>query len=313
MTITEVLSVLAGWAGEPWFTIGATPISLARLVGVVVILAASWWVASLLERALRRIAQRGTAVNLSESGVYALTRVVRYLVLILGTLFGLRHLGFDLATLTVIGGAIGIGVGFGLQSLAANFISGVVILLERTLKVGDFVDLQSGVVGTVTEISMRYTRVTTNDNVDVIVPNSEFVNGRVINWTLDERVRRIRVPFGVAYGSDKALVREAGLAAAATVPGVVIDEHRRPDVWLVGFGDSSLDFEIVVWVGQELMTRPGRAQAQFYWALETELARRGIEIPFPQRDLHLRSGAVTLALDRPGEGPGGGTLRFARG
>ena len=174
-----------------------------------------------------------------DSTVYAFTRLVRYLVWIVGTLIGLNYLGFDLTSLAFLGGAIGVGIGFGLQNIFSNFISGIIILVEKTLKIGDFVDLQSGVRGTVTEIAMRYTRITTNDSVDVLVPNSEFINGRVTNWTFNERSRRIRVPFGVAYGSDKDAVREAGLAAAKTVKGLLIDERHPADVRLVNFGDST--------------------------------------------------------------------------
>ena len=154
------------------------------------------------------------------------------------------------------------------------------------------------IVGRVTEISMRYTRVTTNDSVDIIVPNSEFINGRVTNWTFDEAVRRIHINFGVAYGSDKEQVREAGIAASLTVEGTVNSDDRKPDVWLVKFGDSSLEFELVVWVDKKLMTSPGSTNARYMWAIATELDKRGIEIPFPQRDLHVRSGQLKVLLQK---------------
>jgi len=174
-----------------------------------------------------------------------------------------------------------------------------VILFERSVKVGDFVDLQSGVMGRVSEISMRYTRITTNDSVDIFVPNSELTSGRVINWSYGHNFRRIHVPFGVAYGSDKQQVREAGQAAAKSVEGTIFGTGRDPEVWLVGFGDSSLDFELVVWVSRSLLVSPSRTQAKYLWALETELAKRGLEIPFPQRDLHLRSGSLKIEGTTP--------------
>lgn len=283
------------WLSTPWMTLGETDITLARVGGLVFILLFVWWFASALERGLRRVAMHGRSAETS-STVYAFTRLTRYLVWIIGTLIGLNFLGFNLASLAFLGGAIGVGIGFGLQNIFSNFISGIIILVEKTLKIGDFVDLQSGVRGTVTEIGMRYTRVTTNDSVDVLVPNSEFINGRVTNWTFNERSRRIRVPFGVAYGSDKNAVREAGLAAIANVKGVLCDDVHGADVRLVSFGESSLDFELVAWVGPEAITRPGGTNARVLWALEEELTRRGIEIPFPQRDLHIRSG---LSFDPP--------------
>lgn len=282
----------------PWVTLGKTQITLASVTGLVFILLFVWWFSAVVERTLRRVAMHGRGAQATSSTVYAYTRLVRYVVWIVGTLVGLAYLGFDMASLAFLGGAIGVGIGFGLQNIFSNFISGIIILVEKTLKIGDFVDLQSGIRGTVVEIAMRYTRITTNDSVDVLVPNSEFINARVTNWTFGERNRRIRVKFGVAYGSDKNLVREAGLAAAERVTGLMIDERHPADVRLVNFGDSSLDFELMVWVGPDALTKPGGTHARLLWALEDELGRRGIEIPFPQRDLHIRSGRLPIDLSQ---------------
>ena len=290
------LGQLLDWSARPWFRLGNTDITLLRVVGLIVILCFFWWFASLLERSLRQMVRAGKMVKLSEPAIFALTRIVRYLVWILGSIVGLAYLGFDLASLAIVGGAMSVGIGFGLQNIFSNLVSGILILIEKTLKVGDFVDLQSGVVGKVTEIGLRYTRVTTNDNVDVIVPNSEFINGRVTNWTLDDNLRRIHVPFGVAYGSSKDAVRDAVTAAARRVSGTIDQPGRVPEVWLVNFGESSLDFELVVWVGQELALSPGRTHARYLWEIETALGVAGIEIPFPQRDLHVRSGRLTVDL-----------------
>ncbi|MGH8743213.1 MAG: mechanosensitive ion channel family protein, partial [Burkholderiales bacterium] len=281
--LSGITKEFLAFASNPWFSIGNTPISLQRLLGLLIILILVWWLSSLIERGLRHAAVRGK--TLSDSGVYTLSRIVRYTVWILGTVVGLNYIGFSLASFALIGGAIGVGVGFGLQNIFSNFISGIIILLEKTLKVGDFIDLESGVRGHVREIGVRYTRITTNDAVDVIVPNSEFVNHRVINWTFDNRYHRLHIPFGVAYGVDKGKVREAALAAARRVDGNIEDENRKPDLQLVKFGDSSLDFELVVWVGPERVARPGNTHAQYLWAIEDELRAHGIEIPFPQRDL----------------------------
>ncbi|MGZ8156295.1 MAG: mechanosensitive ion channel family protein [Burkholderiales bacterium] len=287
------------WVNTPMITIGKTPITLASVVGLVVIVIFVWWFSSVVERTLRRVALYGRHPSTS-STVYAFSRLVRYVVWIVGTLIGLSYLGFDLTSLALLGGAIGVGIGFGLQNIFSSFISGIIILVEKTLKVGDFVDLQSGVRGTVTEIAMRYTRITTNDDVDILVPNQEFINGRVMNWTFGDRTRRIRVPFGVAYGSDKNAVREAGIAAARTVRGIIEDEQHPIDVRLVAFGESSLDFQLLAWVGPDILPRPGGTRGKLLWALETELTARGIEIPFPQRDLHLRSGSLPIRMDKDG-------------
>ena len=295
---TGFAAALRDWLSSPWFTLGDTPISAGRMIGLVLIIFIVWWLASLLEKAIRHVALHGEGHEKSASVVYTWARVLRYFVWIVGTLVGLNYIGINLTSLALLGGAIGVGLGFGLQNIVSNFVSGIIILLERTLKVGDFVDLQSGVRGEVREIGLRYTRVTTNDDVDIIVPNSEFINGRVTNWTFESRLRRMRIPFGVAYGTDKEQVKRAALRAARRIEGTVLDGGREPTLWLVGFGDSSLNFELVVWVGRELIARPNSTEAAYLWAIDDELRIENIEIPFPQRDLHLRSGTLNVRLDR---------------
>lgn len=278
----------------PLINFGHVSLTPAKLLLAMLILLIAYWVARLIGRVITGLSHSGRT-NLSASGTYALTHILRYTIYVVGAVLAVQALGIDLASLALFGGAIGIGIGLGLQSIFSNFVSGIIILLEKTLKVGDFVEIQSGVTGRVTEINVRYTRVTTNDDVDIVVPNSEFINGKVTNWTLKETYRRIHVPFGVAYGSDKKKVQEAGLSAAREVKSTLTEAGREPEVWLVGFGDSSLNFELVVWVGREMAIAPSRAQAIYLWELETALRERGLEIPFPQRDLHIKSGTLTLA------------------
>ncbi|PKO47827.1 MAG: potassium transporter KefA [Betaproteobacteria bacterium HGW-Betaproteobacteria-22] len=281
-----------------WFNIGSTPINFSRVVGLLLILFIVWWIAYSVEQLIVRLTKRNQADPVSESTIYAFSRISRYLIWLIGVILGLNFIGFDIGSLMLVGGALGVGIGFGLQNIFSNLISGIIILLERTLKVGDFVDLQSGVMGRVSEINMRYTRVTTNDAVDIIVPNSEFINGRVTNWTLSEMLRRMHIPFGVAYGTDKDAVRTAALKAAATLHFTVEDSTHNTDVWLVNMGDSSLDFELIVWVGLEGVRAPAMVHAKYLWAIETELRNANIEIPFPQRDLHLRGGSLDVNLIR---------------
>lgn len=282
---------------SPWFVIAGTKISLVSLLGLLAIIVIVWYIGFVFEQTIIKIARNQGKEH--SPGWYALSRIGRYAVWIIGVVVGLGYLGFNMASFALIGGAVGVGVAFGLQSIISNFVSGIVILVEKTITVGDFVDLQSGVMGRVTEINLRYTRVTTADLIDIIVPNSEFIVGRVINWTLGESVRRLHVPFGVAYGTDKHLVKEAAVAAAESVAGTEHGPGREPDAWLVGFGDSSLNFELVVWVGPEAIIVPARTHAQYLWAIEDELRKRKIEIPFPQRDLHIRSGTLAVSQAPP--------------
>jgi small-conductance mechanosensitive channel len=209
-------------------------------------------------------------------------------------------MGFELSSLTFLGGAVGVGLGFGLQNILSNFVAGVIILFEKSLKVGDIVELQSGLSGKVAEINLRFTRITTADSIDILVPNSEFISGRVVNWTFNNSIRRLHVPFTAAYGTNKDLVREAGIAAALSVDATINDgeEMHRPDVILTRMGDNALEFELLVWIDQKRIRGPATIQARYVWALETELVKRNIELPFPQRDLHLKDGKLSVFVER---------------
>ncbi|MGE0592437.1 MAG: mechanosensitive ion channel family protein [Vicinamibacterales bacterium] len=287
-TLTDLWNAVLAGLGARLFSLGDTPVTAGGLLRVFLTV----WVAALASRALQGALGRVSAVwhAADRSTLYTLGRIVHYSVIGVGIVVGLSTIGVDFTNLAILLGALGVGIGFGLQDMVANFISGLVILFERHLRVGDFIELESGVSGEVREVRMRATRVTTRDNIDILVPNSEFVRGRVVNWTLDDAARRVHVPFGVAYGSDKAAVRAAGLEAAAAVPYTLTGvAGREPQVWLVRFGDSSLDFELIVWLTADGVSRPQAVQAAYLWALHDALGRHGIEIPFPQRDVHVRS------------------------
>ena len=257
---------------------------LAALLILLLAKLASW----LVQRGLAGYGARYAHAN--PAALYTLGRLSHYAILVLGVVLALGAAGIPISRLTLIAGGLGIGLGFGLQAIFNNFISGLILLFDRSLKVGDFVELASGVHGTVRDIKIRATRITTNDDVDILVPNSEFVSGRLINWTLQEATRRLRVPFGVAYGSSKELVKQAALEAAAAVPFTLgMEGPRAPQVWLVGFGSSTLNFELVVWLNADATRRPSSALAAYNWALETALVGHGLELSWPQRDLRLRS------------------------
>ncbi|MEP6897765.1 MAG: mechanosensitive ion channel domain-containing protein [Rhodanobacter sp.] len=257
---------------------------LGGLLLFALFLVASW----VFRYLLKRFARRNQHVN--QSTIYTVERLLHYLMLVIGLLWALDVVGIPIAKMTVFAGALGVGLGFGLQAIFNNFVSGLILLFDRSLKVGDFVELSSGIHGHVREIRIRATLISTNDDIDILVPNAEFVTGRVVNWTLREVARRQKIPFGVAYGTDKELVKKAALEAAAAVPFTLsMEGPRAPQVWLTGFGDSSLDFQLVVWLNAEATRRVGAITAAYYWALHTALEKYDIEIPFPQRDLHVKS------------------------
>jgi small-conductance mechanosensitive channel len=200
--------------------------------------------------------------------------------------------GVDLTTLNVLAGAVGIGVGFGLQNIISNFISGLIILLERPIKIGDRVEV-GNVVGDVREINARSTTVVSNDNIAIIVPNEKFISENVTNWSYNDRVVRFRIKVGVAYGCDTRLVERLLLQVAGENASVLKDPE--PVVRFVEFGDSSLNFELRVFT-RELLNREGRMRSELNFAIDDIFRKHSIEIPFPQRDLHIRSNVAQRAL-----------------
>ncbi|WP_407353878.1 mechanosensitive ion channel family protein [Luteimonas sp. R10] len=301
-----------GWAGlqplleQPLVAISGLRLTLGGLLFALLALLAAWLLSALLRRAIGRWGERHEGVN--AAALYTVSRLVHYVLLVVGFLVALDLAGIPVTKFAIFAGAIGVGLGFGLQAIFSNFISGLILLFDRSLKVGDFVQLDDNLRGTVRAINIRATLITTNDNIDVIVPNSEFVSGRVVNWTHGSIHRRIRVRFGVAYGADKELVKKAALEAAAAVPFTLSTEgERRPQVWLVNFGDNAVEFILAVWLNEAAARRNAAIEAAYLWELDTALKRHGVEIPFPQRDLHLRSllglhGEAALAALR-GEAP----------
>jgi len=294
----QVLEAARTFLTTVLLTVHEDPFTVGELVTVLAMFAGALWFGRRALVLFGRLSKTGGRRTMSDAGVYALARITTYAVWIFAGFLAVGVMGFDLSSLSLFGGVVGVGLGLGLQNVFANLVSGGILLIEKSLKVGDLVELPDDVIGRVTEINMRYTRVTTNDSLDVLVPNIEFVTGRVVNWTLNERNRRIHVPFSVAYGSDKALVHEAGMAAVKSVPGTVLSSSSKPpEVWLVNMGNDGLEFELVVWVESELVLSPARTNALFLWALHDELVARGLEIPFPQRDLHFKGGQVNVKID----------------
>lgn len=253
----------------------------------LIIFIASFVFSAVLRKTLRRLAMQNRYITREQS--YIFERLSHYVILVIGALLAISALGINVGKLTLLASALGIGIGLGLQGIVNNFVSGIAILVEKTLKVGDFIELDSGVVGEVMEVNMRATLLRTNDNVDILIPNSELTNGKVINWTLEESVRRFRVPFSVAYGSDKNLVKKAALEAADNVLYTLKVKDREPVVWFTGFGDSSLNFTLGVWVPPEQLKRPTSLFSDYLWAIDDAFRKYDIEIPFPQRDIHIRT------------------------
>ncbi|MFZ1416654.1 MAG: mechanosensitive ion channel domain-containing protein [Defluviicoccus sp.] len=281
--------------GLSW-SVGGLRISPMAIVTGLVWLGLLLWLATWMARVLEsRVLSRSGATP----SLQLLTARLLKVVLIIAAIFiALGTIGIDLTAFAVFTGALGVGIGFGLQAIFNNLVAGLILLSEKSLKVGDFVDLERGhLAGTVRQINIRNTIITTPDSIDVAVPNSEFVNGRVTNWTMLDAHARIHVPFGVAYGTDLELVRQAVCESADQVKFTLKDDSGRvPQLWLVNFAESRLEFELVVWLTSEGIHRPLGARAAYCWAIYQSLRKYGIEVPFAQRDLHVRT-SVPLRVD----------------
>jgi small-conductance mechanosensitive channel len=272
-----------------WFSSGAWLAPAQRLLAAILIIAAAAVLARLLKFWLERLRRRvgdGDGARL----VYIVEKIGGYSIILVGLLTGLSTLGLDLQSFTVFAGATGVGVGLGLQGVVREFVSGLVLIFNPAVRVGDFVELESGVRGEIAEIGARSTRLRTNDDLSIVIPNSKMIESRVVNWTFDETPRRFRVPFSVAEMSDKAKVREVVLAAAHKLPFTLPDsEERKTQVWLTGFAGNGLDFELIAWPRPEFRRQPASMHAAYMWAIHEALSAAGIDNCAPQMDLRVRS------------------------
>lgn len=291
-TNTEgVASGISGVLNQQLFSLGNTPITVLTLLSLLVLSILLVYVSSKLKSVLvNRILGR---TSLDIGARQAIGTILRYIVVTVGFLVILQTFGIDLTTLNVLAGAIGIGVGFGLQNIANNFISGLIILMERPIKVGDRIEVDD-VHGEVTSIGARSTIVRTNDNIAIIVPNSKFISENVVNWSFDGGVVRFKIPVGVSYDSDVDLVTELLLQAATENEDVA--DAPPPAVRFLKFDDSSLYFELRAWSRAKLH-RPGLLTSNLNFAILRKFRENGIEMPFPQRDLHIRSGSLSAMND----------------
>ena len=284
-----IRETLSGYLDITLFHIGDVPVTFGSILKMLLILVFGWAISWFIRHLLERLKSRRQFA--SSPVVYTLGRLFHYVIIFIAVMAAFGSIGLDFSNFALIAGALSVGIGFGLQSIVNNFVSGLILLFEGSLRVGDYIELDTGLRGVVKEINTRATVIRTNDSIDVVVPNSQFVTYQLTNWTLREPLARFRIEFGVAYGSDKELVREAALEAANRVDYIVHNMPSRPvEVWLTGYGDSALEFQLLAWVSKAGVMRPERVRATVLWELETQLKERGIEIPFPQRDLHLRSG-----------------------
>jgi small-conductance mechanosensitive channel len=239
------------------------------------------------ERVIMRVFDK---TDFPEALEYGIARILGYIFLVIGFYMAFQIVGIDLSSLTIIAGGISVGVGFGLQNIINNFVSGIIIFAEQPIAIGDRVEV-SGIAGRVEKISLRSTMVVTSDNITMIVPNADFISQTVTNWSYSDPKVRIRIPIGVSYGSDPQKVKKLLLEVAEEDSRTLKDPG--PSVIFRAFGASSLDFELAAWT-KEMSTRPTSYISGINFAIDKKFREHDIEIPFPQQDLHIRSGGVEI-------------------
>ena len=223
-------------------------------------------------------------LNIDEGLEYTLLRLVHFLILFIGIYIGLNTVNVPLGAILGLFAVIGVGIGFGLQNLTSNFISGIILLLERPVKIGDRLEI-SGVWGDVKHVNLRTTLIETPDGISVIVPNSKLLENEVVNYSYGNPKIRLQVPVGIAYGSDCQKAAEVLVQVAMDNKRVLVEP--KPKAWFREFGDSSLNFMLLFWIPNAVEKYD--VISEINYAIDAGFRKNGIEIPFPQRDLHLRS------------------------
>jgi len=280
--INEIFTSIVDFLSVPVFSLGNSNITLWTLVYLTVLFLLLYFITTKL---FKYVVYKFLSKSKIDLGVrVAIGSILKYLILTIGFIVIIQTVGINLSSLTILLGALGVGIGFGLQNVTNNFVSGIIILFERPIKVGDRIDV-AGVAGNVIKISMRATTIITNDNVSIIVPNSEFISSTVINWSHTDRNVRFNFPVGVAYKEDPEKVKNLLLEVAGENEGVL--KNPGPDVLFNDYGDSSLNFNLRVWTSRYI-DRPGVLKSQLYYEIFKRFKEAGVEIPFPQRDVHIK-------------------------
>jgi len=286
--MNETIRNIIDYLNAPLLTLGDASITAWKLIYMTAILALLMFLTSRLNRLVIYRLMSKSSIEVGTR--VAVATLVRYVIITIGFFIILQAAGIDVTSVTIIFGALGIGIGFGLQNITNNFVSGLIILFERPIKVGDRIEV-AGITGDVISISMRATTILTNDNISIIVPNSEFINSKVINWSHAGRNVRFNFPVSISYHEDPEKVREILLEVARENRGIL--KSPAPDVLLDEFSESSVTLRLRVWT-MEYTDRPGVLKSQLYYAISKRFRELGIEIPYPQRDIHI--------IDVPGAG-----------
>jgi len=282
MTWNEIFNYINEILNLTLFQIKETPVTVMSVLIFLILITGFIILGVMARKALnRRILKR---FKVDEGTTYTLSRITQYIIITIGALISFQFVGIDLSGLAVIFGLLSVGIGFGLQNVTSNFISGLIILFERPIKVGDRVTVNN-IEGDVTEINIRSTKVRTVNNISIIVPNSEFVSKDVINYSHGDPTYRVDIRVGVSYGSDLDKVLKS-LQEVADENNYVLHDPKA-QVHLIEFGDSSWNMELRAWIGN-VKDHP-HVRNELNKSIVRKFRKYGVEIPFPQRDLHVKS------------------------
>jgi small-conductance mechanosensitive channel len=282
MKLSDVIEFVEYFMNFKLFEINKTAVTPFSIVMFLLFIAIFAMTSHVLQRLLK--SHVFSRMRLDAGTQYTMTRITHYLIMIVGAVVGFQFIGIDLTGLAIILGFLSVGIGFGLQNITSNFVAGLILLLERPIKVGDRI-MVGNQEGDVVEINMRSTTIRTLNNVAVIVPNSEFVSAKLENWSYGDETVRMDVNVGVSYESDLETVVRSLREVAAEHPEVL--KNPAPDVLHIGFGDSAWNMRLRVWLGNS--ERHLEVQSEINCAIVQKFRQNGVEIPFPQRDLHVRS------------------------
>ncbi len=265
------------------FNLGESKITLGTILYFLI----SFVILTFLAKRFRNLLVNKILVkaNMEKGARNSIGLITRVMIMFIGSIFIIQSAGIDMSSLSLLAGALGVGIGFGLQNITDNFISGIIILFEKPIKVGDRI-VVGDTEGDVINISVRATTILTNENVSIIVPNSEFISSRVINWSHNDRNIRFDIPVGVSYKEDPEEVRKVLMKVAEENEHVL--KHPLPHVFFDEFGDSSLNFTLAIWTSTHT-DKPRRLKTELYFSIFEKFKEKGIEIPFPQRDVHIKS------------------------
>ena len=286
--IKEQLLDVWNFINRPIFNINDTPISIFKIIIAIIIFIIGFFISKAYKHYIRRLALNK---NMSESTQTLLINLGHYFIFIVTFFIALNVLGIDLSSIALVAGALSVGIGFGLQNIISNFVSGIILMVERSIRIGDYIEIDDNTRGRVIDIRMRSIIVNTTSNIDIIIPNQSLVENRVINWSMNDKIRRFEIPFGVAYGTSPEKVIEIVLEAVKNsgCKSIFTSKDRYTKVVMTEMADSSINFELFVWIAGKDIFYPKSITSKFLILIYNALNEHGIEIPFPQQDIHIRS------------------------